>query len=59
MKSAIYMDGKRFIETEFKLEEDFERVVKEHSKTLFGDRSINGKEGAVTGVSVENVNGSK
>ena len=40
MKSAIYMDGKRFIETEFKLEEDFERVVKENSKTLFGAKTI-------------------
>lgn len=40
MKSAIYMDGKRFIETEFKTEEDFERVVKEHSKTLFGAKTI-------------------
>jgi hypothetical protein len=29
MKSAIYMDGKRFIETEFTSENDFERVIKE------------------------------
>lgn len=29
MKSAIYMDGKRFVETEFKTKEDFERIAKE------------------------------
>jgi predicted transport protein len=40
MKSAIYMDGKRFIETEFALEENFEKVVKENSKTLFGTKTI-------------------
>lgn len=40
MKSAIYMDGKRFIETEFTLEEKFEKVVKENSKTLFGTKTI-------------------
>ena len=40
MKSAIYMDGNRFIETEFKIEEDFEKIVKENSKTLFGSKTI-------------------
>ena len=40
MKSAIYMDGDRFIETEFKLEEEFENIVKEHFKTLFGPETI-------------------
>ena len=40
MKSAIYMDGNRFIETEFKTEEDFEKIVKENSKTLFGIKTI-------------------
>jgi len=40
MKSAIYMDGKRFIETEFASEEEFEKVIKENSKTLFGAKTI-------------------
>uniref|UniRef100_A0A832DKJ2 DUF5655 domain-containing protein n=1 Tax=Ignavibacterium album TaxID=591197 RepID=A0A832DKJ2_9BACT len=40
MKSAIYMDGNRFIETEFKTEEEFEKIVKENSKTLFGSKTI-------------------
>ncbi|MCJ7425090.1 hypothetical protein MUP01_12620 [Candidatus Bathyarchaeota archaeon] len=40
MKSAIYVDSEMFIETEFKAEEDFERVVKERSKTLFGVKTI-------------------
>jgi hypothetical protein len=30
MKSAIYMDGKRFVETEFASEEAFEKVIKAH-----------------------------
>jgi len=40
MKSAIYMDGTRFVETEFKSEDDFEKVIKENSKTLFGSKTI-------------------
>ena len=40
MKSAIYMDGEKFVETEFKTEEDFEKVVRENSKTLFGSKTI-------------------
>ena len=40
MKLAIYMDGNRFIETEFKSEEEFEKIVKENSKTLFGSKTI-------------------
>jgi len=40
MKSAIYMEGEKFVETEFKTEEDFEKVVKEKSKTLFGSKTI-------------------
>lgn len=40
MKSAIYMEGNRFIETEFKAEEEFEKIVKENSKTLFGSKTI-------------------
>jgi predicted transport protein len=40
MKSAIYMDGQRFIETQFSLEADFEKIVKENSKTIFGNKTI-------------------
>jgi predicted transport protein len=40
MRSAIYMDGNRFIETEFEIEESFEKIVKENSKTLFGVKTI-------------------
>jgi len=40
MKSAIYMDGKRFIESEFKLEEEFERIVRENYRTFFGAKTI-------------------
>ncbi len=40
MKSAIYMDGNRFGETQFKTEEEFEKIVKENSKTLFGAKTI-------------------
>lgn len=40
MSSALYMDGKRFTETEFLLEEDFEKVIQENSKTLFGSKTI-------------------
>ena len=40
MKSAIYMDGNRFIETEFKTEDEFEKIVKENSKTLFGAKTV-------------------
>jgi len=40
MKSAIYMDGMRFTESVFKSEEDFEKMVKENSKTLFGQDTI-------------------
>ena len=40
MRSAIYMEGKRFIETDFSLEEEFERTIKENSKTLFGTKTI-------------------
>jgi len=40
MKSAIYMEGNRFIETEFKTEEEFEKIIKENSKTLFGSKTI-------------------
>jgi len=40
MKSAIFMDGKKFAETEFKYEPDFERIVKENSTTLFGEKTV-------------------
>jgi hypothetical protein len=40
MKTAICMDGIKFTETDFVFEDDFERVIKENSKTLFGEKSI-------------------
>ncbi len=40
MKSAIFMDGEKFTETEFNREEDFENLVTEKSKSLFGLNSI-------------------
>ena len=40
MKSAIFMEKRRFTETEFKSEEEFEKLVKENSKTLFGNKII-------------------
>lgn len=40
MKSAIYMNGKKFDESEFSSEEGFEKVVKDNFKTLFGATTI-------------------
>lgn len=40
MKSAIYMEGNKFLETEFKTEDEFEEVVKNNSKTIFGQKTI-------------------
>ena len=40
MKSAIFMDGRKFEESEFSSEEVFEKIVKEHSKILFGTKTI-------------------
>lgn len=40
MKSAVFMDGLKFAETVFSSEDDFEKVVKENSKTLFGDKTV-------------------
>ncbi|MBI2542008.1 hypothetical protein HYV80_04830 [Candidatus Woesearchaeota archaeon] len=40
MKSAIYMDGNKFTEITFKDEPEFERLVKQNSKTLFGIKTI-------------------
>lgn len=40
MKSAIYMEGKKFVEKEFDLEAEFEGIVKANSKMLFGAKTI-------------------
>ena len=40
MKSAIFMSGTKFNESEFSSEEAFEKVVKENSKTLFGAKTV-------------------
>jgi predicted transport protein len=40
MKIAIFADGNKFVEAEFKSEEDCERVVRENFKTLFGAKTI-------------------
>jgi len=40
MKSAIFMDGEKFTETEFNRREDFENLIIEKSKTLFGLNTI-------------------
>jgi predicted transport protein len=40
MKSAIFMDGKKFEESEFTSEEAFEKIVITHSRTLFGAKTI-------------------
>ena len=40
MRSAIYLDGNRFVESEFEKEEEFEKVVKENYKTLFGTNTL-------------------
>jgi len=40
MKSAIFVDGNKFVEAGFKSEEDFERVVKENFKAFFGAKTI-------------------
>lgn len=40
MKSAIYMGGAKFVETEFKTEGDFEKTVVQNSKTLFGQKTV-------------------
>jgi hypothetical protein len=40
MKSAIFMDGRKFAESEFSSEEVFEKIVKAQSKTLFGTKTI-------------------
>ncbi len=40
MKPAVYCDGINFIEAKFKLEADFEKIVKDNSKILFGEKTI-------------------
>ena len=40
MKSAIFMNGKKFDESIFTIEEAFEKMVKDNSKTLFGAKSL-------------------
>lgn len=40
MKSAIFMNGKKFDELEFSSEEAFEKIVRDNFKTLFGARTI-------------------
>jgi len=40
MKSAIFMSGRKFDESEFGSEEAFEKIVKENFKTLFGAKTV-------------------
>ena len=40
MSFAVYMEGKRFTEAEFKTEEEFEKIIKDNYKTLFGSKTI-------------------
>ena len=40
MKSAVYMDGNRFNEAEFRLEKELEKIVRDNSKVLFGEKTI-------------------
>jgi len=40
MKSAIYMDGNRFVESAFKAASDLEKIIKDNSKILFGSNAI-------------------
>jgi predicted transport protein len=34
------MEGKKFEETEFRTEDDFERIIKENSRRLFGEKTV-------------------
>jgi len=40
MKAAIFVDGNKFTETEFELEENFEKIIKDNSKVLFGTKTV-------------------
>ena len=35
MRSAIYVDGSKFVESEFQYEKDLEKIVHENSKVFF------------------------
>jgi predicted transport protein len=40
MRLAVYMEGRHFTEKEFETEEEFEKVIKNNYKTLFGSKTI-------------------
>ena len=40
MRSAIYKDGKKYVEIDFKTEEELDRLTRENFKTLFGAETI-------------------
>ena len=40
MSSSVFMDGFKFIEEKFQKEDNFERMIKENYKILFGQNSI-------------------
>jgi len=40
VKSAVYMEGERFTETAFEREEEFEKIIRDHSKILFGSKTV-------------------
>lgn len=40
MKSSIFMNGEKFTETDFNRESDFENLVVQKSKLLFGENTI-------------------
>ena len=40
MQTALYSSGKRYDEKSFSKKKDFEKLVIEHSKILFGKNSI-------------------
>ena len=40
METVIYQNGIRYTEKQYELETDFERLVFDNSKTLFGENAI-------------------
>ncbi len=40
METVIYRDGQRYLERQYNLEADFERLVVENSKIFFGEKTI-------------------
>ncbi len=40
METVIYQNGIRYSEKQYELETDFERLVVDNSKTLFGENAI-------------------